>query len=158
MPRLAWRFRQRHAGGKVLSLGCPGRCQPLHRRLSGWARPYRLACDTTIFAAIGPDSATELGACPAPAPISVIHIHGTADKNIPYSGGAGQGVAHIDGPAIPALNATWRIADGCAAPAVTTNGPAPSLPLSSSGSCTPTRHRPLSTTSVIWQFLAAHHK
>jgi len=28
---------------------------------------YRLACDTTIFAAIGPDSATELNACPSPA-------------------------------------------------------------------------------------------
>jgi len=74
---------------------------------NGGIMAYTLACHTTIFAAIGPDSATELGSCPAPAPLSVIHIHGTADKNIPYQGGEGDGVAHIDGPAIPALNARW---------------------------------------------------
>ena len=48
--------------------------------------------------------------------------HGTADKNIPYQGGEGDGVAHIDGPAIPALNATWRGIDHCAAPVITTAG------------------------------------
>lgn len=83
---------------------------------------YRLACDTTIFAAIGPDSATELGSCRSPAPVSVIHIHGTADHNIPYDGGTGQGFAHIDGPAIPLLNATWRSIDHCAAPSVRVSG------------------------------------
>ena len=83
---------------------------------------YPLACHTTIFAAIGPDSATELGSCPAPAPISVIHIHGTADKNIPYNGGLGDGRAHIDGPAIPALNASWRGTGHCAAPVIKTAG------------------------------------
>src|SRR5258708_599033 len=46
---------------------------------NGGMMAYALACQTTIFAAIGPDSATELGPCPAPAPISVIHVHGTAD-------------------------------------------------------------------------------
>jgi Esterase PHB depolymerase len=67
---------------------------------NGGIMAYTLACHTTIFAAIGPDSATELGGCPAPAPLSVIHIHGTADKNIPYQGGEGDGVAHIDGPPV----------------------------------------------------------
>ena len=66
---------------------------------NGGIMAYTLACHTTIFAAIGPDSATELGSCPAPAPVSVIHIHGTADKTIPYNGGPGSGPAHIDGPA-----------------------------------------------------------
>jgi len=89
---------------------------------NGGIMAYTLACHTTIFAAIGPDSATELGSCPAPAPVSVIHIHGTADKNIPYDGGEGDGVAHIDGPAVPALNARWRGIDHCAAPVVTTAG------------------------------------
>jgi polyhydroxybutyrate depolymerase len=65
---------------------------------NGGMLAYRLACDTRIFAAIGPDSATELGGCRSPAPVSVIHIHGTADHNIPYDGGTGQGFAHIDGP------------------------------------------------------------
>ena len=87
---------------------------------NGGIMAYDLACHTAIFAAIGPDSATELGGCGDPAPVSVIAIHGTADKNIPYNGGEGDGVAHIDGPAIPAVNAGWRQADSCAAPAVTT--------------------------------------
>jgi polyhydroxybutyrate depolymerase len=89
---------------------------------NGGIMAYDLACHTTIFAAIGPDSATELGGCPDPAPTSVIAIHGTADKNIPYDGGEGSGVAHIDGPAVPAVNASWRQTDRCAPPAVTTAG------------------------------------
>ena len=89
---------------------------------NGGIMAYDLACRTTIFAAIGPDSATELGGCPSPAPTSVIAIHGTADKNIPYDGGEGSGVAHIDGPAVPAVNASWRQTDRCAPPAVTTAG------------------------------------
>jgi polyhydroxybutyrate depolymerase len=89
---------------------------------NGGIMAYDLACHTTIFAAIGPDSATELGGCPAPARTSVIAIHGTADKNIPYDGGAGDGIAHIDGPAVPAVNASWRQTDHCTAPAVSTAG------------------------------------
>jgi polyhydroxybutyrate depolymerase len=49
---------------------------------NGGIMAYTLACRTAIFAAIGPDSATELGSCPAPHPLSVIHIHGTADTRI----------------------------------------------------------------------------
>ncbi len=89
---------------------------------NGGIMAYDLACRTTTFAAIGPDSATQLGGCPNPAATSVIAIHGTADKNIPYDGGAGDGVAHIDGPAVPAVNASWRQADRCAPPAVSTAG------------------------------------
>jgi polyhydroxybutyrate depolymerase len=89
---------------------------------NGGMLAYRLACDTNVFAAIGPDSATQLGSCPSPAPISILHIHGTADQNIPYNGGEGQGVAHIDGPAVPALVASWRSADGCGPPGVSTAG------------------------------------
>lgn len=90
---------------------------------NGGLMAYRLACDTHLFAAIGPDSATLLGPCPDPASTSVIHIHGTADMHIPYLGGRGQGVAHIDGPAVPMLNATWRGIDRCSPPTVTTHAP-----------------------------------
>jgi len=99
-------------GGRVYATGIS----------NGGIMAYDLACRTTIFAAIGPDSATQLGGCPDPAATSVIAIHGTADKNIPYDGGAGDGVAHIDGPAVPAVNASWRQADRCAPPAVSTTG------------------------------------
>lgn len=89
---------------------------------NGGIMAYTLACRTTLFAAIGPDSATQLGPCEHPTPLSVIHIHGTADTRIPYNGGEGEGVAHINGPAVPALNATWRAIDKCRQPAVTTAG------------------------------------
>lgn len=90
---------------------------------NGGMMSYALACNTDLFAAIGPDSATQLDACASPRPTSVLHIHGTADRMIRYDGGAGSGFAQIDGPAVPQLNAFWRDVDGCAAPAVTTAGP-----------------------------------
>jgi polyhydroxybutyrate depolymerase len=92
---------------------------------------YRLACETTLFAAIGPVAGTMINPCPHPAPVSVIHVHGTADKSIPYgggpgkrdNGGAGQRLpVKIDGPSVPDLIATWRGVDSCAAPAVATAG------------------------------------
>lgn len=88
---------------------------------NGGIMDYRLACSTTLFAAIGPDSATELGSCDAPAPLSVIHVHGTADERIPYTGGPGSGSARIDGPAVPAVVAGWRRIDDCAAPTSATS-------------------------------------
>jgi polyhydroxybutyrate depolymerase len=90
---------------------------------NGGMLAYRLACDTRLFAAIGPDSATLLGPCADPAPVSVLHIHGTADHNIPYGGGQGNGFAHIDGPAVPDVVAAWRAVDHCPAPAASTAGP-----------------------------------
>jgi polyhydroxybutyrate depolymerase len=151
---------------------------------NGGIMAYTLACHTAIFAAIGPDSATELGSCPAPHPLSVIHIHGTADQSIPYQGGEGSGVAHINGPSVPSLNARWRGIDHCATPVVRTAGAV----TTSTASC-PAGHavelvtiagaghqwpgaasRPalqrllgtdppstaLNATQVIWQFFAAH--
>jgi polyhydroxybutyrate depolymerase len=146
---------------------------------------YRLACDTDVFAAIGPDSATMLGSCPSPAPISVIHVHGTADKRVPYNGGQGEGVAHVDGPAVPALIAGWRATDDCASPVSTTRGKV----TTSTADCAAGRavelvtiagaghqwpggvSRPvaqrllhldppstaLDATETIWRFFAAHH-
>ncbi|MGF7237120.1 MAG: extracellular catalytic domain type 1 short-chain-length polyhydroxyalkanoate depolymerase [Frankia sp.] len=90
---------------------------------NGGIMTYTLACKTQIFAAIGPDSATDLADCPSPAPISLIHIHGTADIRIPYNGGPGHNRdVTIDGPAVPTLNATWRRIDHCATPTITTAG------------------------------------
>jgi polyhydroxybutyrate depolymerase len=99
---------------------------------NGAMMSYRLACDTKIFAAIAPVSGTMINKCATPAKLSIIAIHGTADRTIPYTGGPGkrdnQGVgarlpAKIDGPAIPSLMATWRKTDGCPTPKNTTTGP-----------------------------------
>ena len=64
---------------------------------NGGMMAYALACNTSTFAAIGPDSATQLDPCTAPHPTSVMHIHGTADRLIRYDGEPGYGVARIDG-------------------------------------------------------------
>ncbi|MEO3930096.1 PHB depolymerase family esterase [Micromonosporaceae bacterium B7E4] len=97
---------------------------------NGGMLAYRLGCDTTLFAAIGVTSATLLGPCPAPAPTSVIHLHGTADRTVPYGGGpgrrdnGGQGAMPADtaGPAVPALVDTWRRVAGCGAATVSVAG------------------------------------
>ncbi len=89
---------------------------------NGGLLAYRLGCDTGILAAIGPVAATLLGDCPAPHRLSIIHVHGTADHNIPYPGGTGDGFARIDGPPVPALIARWRRVDGCGPATQTTSG------------------------------------
>lgn len=153
---------------------------------NGGIMAYTLACKTAIFAAIGPNSATQLGDCPSPNPISVIHIHGTADKNIPYNGGEGEGTAHINGPAVPALNATWRGIDNCSAPSVTVADPVTTsiaacpdgrtvelIAIAGAGHQWPGKvankaaekllgtdppSTALNATQVIWQFFSQHSK
>jgi polyhydroxybutyrate depolymerase len=153
---------------------------------NGGIMAYTLACQTSLFAAIGPDSATELGKCPTPHPVSVIHIHGTADTRIRYTGGEGDGTAHIDGPAVPTVNSDWRTIDGCSAPGVTTRG----VVTTSIAQCpagrtvelitiqgaghqwpgvktnalirklvgTDASSTALDATSTIWRFFSQHHK
>jgi polyhydroxybutyrate depolymerase len=131
---------------------------------NGGMMSYTLACNTGTFAAIGPDSATQLDPCRAPHPTSVMHIHGTADRLIRYDGGQGAGVAHIDGPSVTDLNAFWRNVDQCGAPAATTDGAV----TTSTAGCADNRSVVLITvdggghewpafaTQTLWQFFAAH--
>jgi polyhydroxybutyrate depolymerase len=132
---------------------------------NGGMLAYALACNSETFAAIGPDSATQLDPCAAPHPTSVMHIHGTADPRIHYDGSPGSGVATPDGgPSIPALNSLWRTVDRCAAPAATTDGAV----TTSAAECPDGRSVVLVTvdggghewpsfaTHTLWQFFAAH--
>jgi polyhydroxybutyrate depolymerase len=93
---------------------------------NGGVMAYRMACQTSLFAAVGVDSTTMLADCSQPAPASVLHIHGTADPIIRYDGGRGAPFSlngsTIDGPSVPSVNATWRAIDHCAAPQSTTSG------------------------------------
>lgn len=89
---------------------------------NGAMMAYRLACESTTFAAVAPVSGTMMVDCASPSPVSVLHIHGLADANVPFAGGEGDGYAHVDGPAVEQVISFWRQEDGCAAPAVTTNG------------------------------------
>jgi polyhydroxybutyrate depolymerase len=144
---------------------------------NGGIMSYALACNSGIFAAIGPDSATQLDACAAPHPTSVIHIHGTADKLVPYNGGHGDSA--VNGPAVPDTNAFWRKVDQCGPPTVTTSAPV----TTSTAACADKRSVELITidggkhqwpggttflekrdptsqavnaTQTVWQFFAAH--
>jgi polyhydroxybutyrate depolymerase len=129
---------------------------------NGGIMSYTLACDTQIFAAIGPVSGTQLNQCRSPHPTSVMHIHGTADPTVPYRGG--QGSSFINGPPVPEVNAFWRNVDQCGAPGATTNGPV----TTSTAGCADNRGVVLITvdqgghdwpsfaTQTLWEFVAAH--
>jgi polyhydroxybutyrate depolymerase len=86
---------------------------------------YRIACELPGgVAAIGPDAGTLTVPCDHPLPTSVLHIHGLADQNVPYNGGAGtKGVAHDARPSVPSTIARWRAIDQCGAPTVTPAAP-----------------------------------
>jgi len=58
---------------------------------NGAMMAYRLACELSgRIAAIGPVAATMgLKECRPTRPVSVIHFHGTADRNSPFAGGVG---------------------------------------------------------------------
>jgi polyhydroxybutyrate depolymerase len=131
---------------------------------NGGMMSYTLACDTGIFAAIGPVSGTQLDPCRSPHPVSVMTIHGTKDPLVPYGGGPGRGFAHINGPPVPESNAFWRKVDQCQTPVETTSG---SVTTSTAG-CPDNRsvvlitvdggghHWPDFATDKLWQFFAAH--
>jgi polyhydroxybutyrate depolymerase len=89
---------------------------------NGGMMAYTLACRTDVFAAIGPDAATQLDACASPNPTSVLAIHGTADRMIRYDGEPGAGFARIDGPPVPDVDVFWRNVDQYVEPVVTTAG------------------------------------
>lgn len=83
---------------------------------NGGIMAYRLACELSDrIVAVGVQSSS-LGVDPcAPSlPVSLIHIHGTADRNHPIDGGVGdQGISGVSfHPAIDGVRAVAR-ADGC---------------------------------------------
>lgn len=129
---------------------------------NGGIMSYTLACTTEIFAAIGPVAGTQLNSCAKPGPMSVMHIHGTADRLVPYRGG--QGYSVINGPSVPDVNAFWRNVDRCGAPSASTDGPV----TTSTAGCADNRGVVLVTiddgghdwpdfaTQQLWGFFAAH--
>ena len=131
---------------------------------NGGIMSYTLACTTDIFAAIGPVAGIQLNPCRSPHPTSVMAVHGTADRLVPYGGG--QGFSVINGPSVPDVNAFWRNVDQCGAPAITTNGPV----TTSTAACADNRGAVLITvdqgihewppfaTGTLWEFFAAHSR
>lgn len=93
---------------------------------NGAMMSYRLACESTLFAAIGPVAGTRPQGydCASPEPVSVMAVHGDADDRVRYEGGVSTvGSAHIDATPQLQLNEFWRKLDGCGEPAETETPP-----------------------------------
>ncbi|MDQ6848012.1 MAG: alpha/beta hydrolase-fold protein [Candidatus Dormibacteraeota bacterium] len=89
---------------------------------------YRLACDmANRITAIGSVAGSVLPAtCHPSRPVSLIEIHGTADKSVPYAGGQVEpvGAASAPVPSTLAVVGQWAAEDGCAqAPTVENAAP-----------------------------------
>lgn len=90
---------------------------------NGGMMTYRLACTSTVFRAVAPVAGMLIGDCPSPAPVSLLHIHGEADRSVPWAGGPGRQdnggtgrvPVRIDGPPITEVAGNWRERAGCAA-------------------------------------------
>jgi polyhydroxybutyrate depolymerase len=154
---------------------------------NGGVFSYRLACDASdLFAAIVPVSGTQnYLRCQPKEPVSVLHIHGTQDENLPYNGGAGpKSIAGVEFVSVkesidfwvnfdqcPALPQTESVSDyqhdvysNCA------NGTTVELYTlfegkhawpGSSGPAGPGGDQPvqsISATMLIWEFFAEHPK
>ena len=83
---------------------------------NGGMEAYRLACELSDqIVAIGVQSSSlELDRCAPAHPVSLVHIHGTADQNVPIAGGVGANA--ISGVSFrpPMFGATTFAAlDGC---------------------------------------------
>jgi len=149
---------------------------------NGAMMAYRLACETTLFAAVAPVAGDEMVSCADPAPASLLHVHGTADTKVPLDGSPGSGIGKVDGPPIAQVVDSWRETDGCGAFTTTTkesvttrtascpSGRTVELVLvagaghqwpGSTAATYPGADKPsqaFSATRLIWTFFAAHPK
>jgi len=116
---------------------------------AGGAMAYTLACElsTRITAIASVAGTSELTPCTPQRPVSILEIHGTADGEVPYAGGATRGAGAA--PPIPTLLAGWAMRDGCAA----------AQPVTTSGLVQTTRWTGCrdATTVVLEAIVGAHH-
>ena len=92
---------------------------------NGGIMSYRLACEASdLFAGIGLQAGTlSIDTCTPSHPVSLLHVHGTADENLPIDGGAGKGVAGVSfRPPIDGIRTLARV-DGCPSTPTTTTDP-----------------------------------
>jgi polyhydroxybutyrate depolymerase len=81
---------------------------------NGGILAYAWACTRPgDLAGVGPVAGAVLVGCPAPAPLTVVAVHGTADDRVPFAGGPGAGGAQY--PTVDGSLAPFLAADGCAA-------------------------------------------
>jgi polyhydroxybutyrate depolymerase len=154
---------------------------------NGGMMAYRLACEASdLVAAIAPVSAVIVVApCEPRFPVSVLHIHGTADRNVPIEGGVGEkSITRYPYPPVGRSIAFWAAYDDCGNDPIV-RSPAPSVTLRSYPLCTlgiavdyyvieggahawpggkrlakflDEPSKAMDATPLIWQFFAAHPK
>jgi polyhydroxybutyrate depolymerase len=89
---------------------------------NGAEMAYAWACARPgTLAGIGAVGGALLVACPAPAPLTVVAVHGSADRRVPIDGGRGPSGATY--PALDASLAPFRTAAGCPAEPVVADLP-----------------------------------
>lgn len=102
---------------------------------NGGMMAYRLACEASdMFAAIAPVSAVqELASCKPGQPVSVFHIHGAKDENVPLNGGVGKkAIEKEDRKPVQDSIDFWVKQDGCS---VTVHSQNPGLLMTNYGGC-----------------------
>jgi len=84
---------------------------------NGAMMAYRFACAASdVVAAVGIVAGLVLSPCKPGMPVSIIHIHGSADENVPVDGGIGRkSVTGTNYPPVAESLALWVQADGCKA-------------------------------------------
>lgn len=90
---------------------------------NGAIMSYRLACELSdrITAVAFYAGTLELPTCAPTRPVSLMHVHGTGDRNIPYAGGIGDnGISGISFPSPVEGVHRFAAADGCPADPTTT--------------------------------------
>jgi polyhydroxybutyrate depolymerase len=102
---------------------------------NGGMLAYRLACEASdIFAAIAPVSAVqEVASCKPAQPVSVFHIHGAKDENVPLKGGVGKkALDKEDRKPVQETIDFWVKQDGCS---VTVHSQEPGVSMTNYGGC-----------------------
>jgi polyhydroxybutyrate depolymerase len=82
---------------------------------NGGMLAYRLACEAAdLFAAVGLQAgALGIDGCEPSQPVSLLHIHGTDDPNVPMAGGRGSGPSGTDYRSVRASLEAVATAGGC---------------------------------------------
>ncbi len=154
---------------------------------NGGMMAYRLACEASdLLAAVAPVSAVSVvQPCEPRFPVSLLHIHGTADRHVPIEGGVGaKSIVKIPYPPVERSIAFWAAWDDCGKdPIVSTAAPdvtRRSYPLCTLGIAVDyyvieggshawpggkriakfldEPSKAIDATKLIWQFFAAHPK
>ncbi|HEY1992083.1 MAG TPA: PHB depolymerase family esterase [Gammaproteobacteria bacterium] len=152
---------------------------------NGGMMAYRLACEASdLFAAIAPVSAVqEVASCKPGRPVSVFHVHGAKDENVPLAGGVGKKA--IEKEARKPVQDTidfWMKQDGCSS---TVRSEEPDVLMTNYGGCAAGSEvafvliqdgghswpggqrityfldppsKALNATSEIWRFFSTHSK